>query len=256
MRFAFMAAPAMLWAVTAAAATPVTMTAAADGGIDVHDGKALAAHVAVKTAALRRGPPRLREVAVDGHRVAELRVPVRGTPAEEVWIAEIGAKGAKVLWSGLAGPRDADGETSVGVDVDGERVLEFQTAAGVTRCDGAPPRLFPRVYDFDSGRFRPVTSPLPEPGVEKLVARRGDPAMPAGRPLGGFHWIAASSTRSSGSDARALGSPVELNDADVATTWTEGSGGDGRGEFLTARTTAGGYAVRGVRIFPGDGASL
>ena len=99
-------------------------------------------------------------------------------------------------------------------------------------------------------------SPLPEPGIEKLDARRGDPAMPAGRPVGGFHWIAASSTRASGSDARALGSPVELNDGDVATAWAEGMGGDGRGEFVTARSTAGGYAVRGLRVFPGDGASL
>ena len=33
-------------------------------------------------------------------------------------------------------------------------------------------------------------------------------------------------------------------------------GGDGRGEFVTARSTAGGYAVRGLRVFPGDGASL
>src|SRR5262245_23042757 len=255
MRFLLVAAPAMLWAATAGAAAPLTMAPAADGGIDIRDGKALVKHVALKTASLRRGQPRLRAVVVDGHRVAELRVPIRGTPAEEVWIREVGGK-SRLLWSGIAGPRDADAETSVAVDVDDERVLEFQTAPGVMRCDGAPPRLFPRVYDFDSGRFRPVMSPLPEPGVEKLVARRGDPAMPTGRPMGGFHWIAASSTRAAGSDARALGAPVELNDADVATTWAEGMGGDGRGEFVTARTTAGGYAVRGLRVFPGDGASL
>ncbi|HMF43886.1 MAG TPA: HEAT repeat domain-containing protein [Polyangia bacterium] len=255
MRVSFTAVPAMLWTATALAAAPLTLAPAGDGGIDVRDGAAVAAHVALKTAALRRGQPRLREVVIDGHRVAEVRVPVRGTPAEEVWVGEIGGK-RRTLWSGMAGPRDADGETSVGVDLDADRVLEFQTAAGVTRCDGTPPRLFPRVYDFDSGRFRPVMSPLPEPGIEKLVARRGDPAMPAGRPLGGFHWIAASSTRASGGDARGLGAPVELNDGDVATAWTEGTGGDGRGEFLTARTTAGGYAVRGLRIFPGDGASL
>src|SRR5262245_12984579 len=227
MRFLFMAASAMLIASTAIAAQPLTMAPAADGGIDIRDGKALAAHVALKTAALRRGQPRLREVVVEGHRIAELRVPIRGTPADEVWIGEVAAK-SKVLWSGIAGPRDADGETAIGVDVDAERVLEFQTASGVTRCDGTPPRLFPRVYDFDSGRFRPVMSPLPEPGVEKLVARRADPAMPTGRPLGGFNWIAASSTRAAGGDARALGAPVELNDADVATTWAEGMGGDGR----------------------------
>jgi HEAT repeat protein len=258
MRPLLTAAFAVLVPATAVAAQPLTMTPAADGGIDVHDGKTLAAHVAIKTAALRRGQPRLREVTVDGHRVAELRVPVRGTPAEEVWVGEIGGPGKppRMLWSGVAGPRDADGETSVGVDVDADRILEFQTASGVTRCDGVAPRLFPRAYDFDSGRFRPVMSPLPEPGVEKLIAHRGDPAMPAGRPVGGFHWIAASSTRASGSDARALGAPVELNDGDAATTWSEGTGGDGRGEFVTARTTAGGYAVRGLRVFPGDGASL
>src|SRR5947199_222757 len=106
-------------------------------------------------------------------------------------------------------------------------VLWAATAVAATPLTLAPPsdgvaaRLFPRVYDFDSGRFRPVMSPLPEPGIEKLVARRGDPAMPAGRPVGGFHWIAASSTRASGGDARGLGSPVELNDGDVATTWAE-----------------------------------
>jgi HEAT repeat protein len=241
---------------TSCAGQPLALAPAADGGFDIKDGNAAVAHVAVKTAALRRGQPRLRDAVVDGHRIAELRIPVRGTPAEEVWIGEVGGRAAKTLWSGLAGPRDVDGETSTGVGIDGDRVLEFQTASGVTRCDGAPAHLFPRAYDFDSGRFRPVMSPLPEPGVEKLVARRGDPAMPAGRPLGGFHWIAASSTRASGSDARSLGSPVELNDGDVATTWAEGTGGDGRGEFVTARTTAGGYAVRGLRIFPGDGASL
>ncbi len=256
MRFLPLVAALLFPTALAAAATPVTMTPAADGGIDIRDGKGLVAHVALKTAALRRGQPRLRDLVVDDHhRIVELRVPIRGTPAEEVWIGEAGPK-PKVLWSGLTGPRDADGETSIGVDVDADRVLEFQTAGGVTRCDGVPARLFPRIYDFDSGRFRPIMSPLPEPGVEKLVARRGDPAMPAGKPVGGFHWIAASSTRGSGGDARALGAPVELNDADVATAWAEGMGGDGRGEFVTARTTAGGYAVRGLRVFPGDGASL
>src|SRR5436190_9483815 len=258
MRFLSPIAASMFCSAIAAAAPPLATAPAADGGIDIREGNATVAHVALKTPALRRGQLSLREVVVDGHRVAELRIPIRGTPSEEVWIGEQGAQGkaAKTLWSGIAGPRDVDGETSIGVAVDAERVVEFQTAGGVTRCDGVPPRLFPRVYDFDTGRFRPVMSPLPEPGIEKLVARRGDPAMPAGRPLGGFHWTAASSTRASGSDARALGAPVELNDADVATAWTEGMGGDGRGEFVTARTTAGGYAVRGLRVFPGDGASL
>src|SRR3954468_11333908 len=130
MRFLLTALAVTLTAGTAAAATAVTMTAGADGGIDIRDGKALVAHVALKTAPLRRGQPRLRDLVVDDHRVVELRVPIRGTPAEEVWIGEAGdvrTKG-KVVWSGLTGPRDADGETSIAVEVDADRVLEFQTA--------------------------------------------------------------------------------------------------------------------------------
>jgi HEAT repeat protein len=249
----------------AAAAPPdpgapaVRFQTAADGGLDVVDPAGLLAHVALKTPALRRGQPVLHEVIVDDHPVAELRVPIRGTAGEEVWIAETQGRTrrwGKVLWSGMAGPRDADAETSLGVELSSEHLLEYQTAAGVTRCDGQPPRLFPRAYDFDAGRFRPVLSPLPPPGAETLNARRGDPAMPAGRPIGGFHFIAASTTRAAGSDARGLGAPVELDDGDPATAWSEGLGGDGRGEFLTARASAAGYAVRGLRIFPGDGASL
>src|SRR6185369_3477334 len=114
---------------------------------------------------------------------------------------------------------------------------------------------FPRAWDFESGRFRPVVSDLPPAAEQKLIARRGDPAMPAGRPIGGFHWIAASTTAAAGSDARALTAPLALDDGDPATSWAEGLGGDGRGEFLTARATSGGYGVRGLRIVPGDASS-
>src|SRR4051812_25971439 len=170
MRFLPLVAALVFPTAIATAATAVTIAPASDGGIDLRDGKGVIAHVALKTAPLRRGQPRLREVVVDDHRIVELRVPIRGTPSEEVWIGDAGAKG-KVVWSGLTGPRDADGETSIAIDVDAERVLEFQTAGGVTRCDGVPARLFPRIYDFDSGRFRPIMSPLPAPGIEKLIAR-------------------------------------------------------------------------------------
>ncbi len=121
-----------------------------------------------------------------------------------------------------------------------EHVVEYQTASGVDRCDGIPPRLFPRAYDFAARRFRPVVSALPPPGRETLVGHRGDPAMPAGRPIADFHFVAASTTRGAGSDARSLTPPVELDDGNPATSWAEGRGGDGRGEFLTAREAAAG----------------
>jgi HEAT repeat protein len=251
----------------ASAATPSTasglrLSTAPDGALEVRNGDALLTRVALKTPLLRRGSASLRDVTVAGHRLAELRVPVRGASAEEIWIGEIPspdraspAPSPRVVWSGLTGARDADGESSVWIEVTPERVVEYQTAAGVDRCDGIPPRLFPRAYDFAAGRFRPIVSSLPPPGSETLIGHRGDPAMPAGRPIADFHFVAASTTRGAGSDARSLTPPVELDDGNPATSWAEGLGGDGRGEFLTARAAAAGYPIRGLRILPGDGAS-
>jgi HEAT repeat protein len=249
----------VLWLATARAAAPaLALHEAPDGALDVRAGGAVLAHVPLDTPPLRRGPPRAREVTIDGRRIVELRVAVRGTPREELWIGQIDEAGGhepRVIWRGLAGPRDADGETSLDFDVTADGIVEYQTASHVTRCDGAPVRLFPRAFDFASGRFRPVVSPLPPPARETLVGRRGDPAMPKGRPVPAFHFTAASTTAAAGSDARDLAAPVGVDDGDPATAWTEGLGGDGRGEFLTARAGAGGAAVRGLRIVPGDAAS-
>jgi HEAT repeat protein len=243
------------------APTSVQLSAAPGGALEIRSGADLIVRLELKTPPLRRGTPTLRELVVEGHRLAELRIPIRGAPGDEVWIGEVEARGGhvsagrRVIWSGTTGPRDVDGESSIWVEATPERVIEYQTAPEITRCDGQPPRLFLRAYDFNSGRFRPILPPLPAPAVDKLVARRGDPAMPAGRPIADFHWTAASTTRGAGSDARGLTAPVELGDGNPATSWAEGLGSDGRGEFLTARAAAGGYGVTGLRIFPGDGAS-
>jgi HEAT repeat protein len=241
----------------AAVPPPLSLAGAPDGWFEIREGTAVLARVPIATAPLRRGTPSLHETDVDGHRVAELRVPVRGKAAEEVWIADVGARPPQVIWTGSAGARDADGEVSIAVEVSPDGIVEYQTATQVTRCDGVPPRLFPRAFDFDSKRFRPILSPLPEPvpASQRLTGHRGDPAMPAGRPIDNFHFLSASTTTAAGSDARALAAPAALDDGDPATAWAEGLGGDGRGEFLTARAAAGGYAIRGLRIFPGDGSS-
>jgi HEAT repeat protein len=255
---ALLAAP-QAQAAAVPAVSGLRLNPAPDGALELRTGADLLTRVPVKTPALRRGTPALREVTVEGHHLAELRVPVRGTSAEEVWIGEVDGRPARttrVVWSGMTGARDADGESSLWVEVTPERVVEYQTAAGVDRCDGIPPRLFPRSYDFASGRFRPIVSSLPPKGGETLTGHRGDPAMPAGRPIADFHFVAASTTRGAGSDARGLTAPLELDDGNPATAWAEGLGGDGRGEFLTARAAATGYPIRGLRILPGDGASL
>ena len=246
----------------AVAAEPRQLVTAADGSLELRAGAAVWLRLQPRTPALRRGTPRFREVDLDGHHVGEIRVPVRGSAAEEVWIGELAGDAnsaarpaAPPIWSGVTGARDADEEVGVEVEIDGDHIVEYQTATQITRCDGEPARLFPRAWDFVAGKFRPVVSALPAPAQQKLVARRGDPDMPAGRPIGGFHWTAASTTASAGSDARNLTPPLALDDNNPATSWTEGLGGDGRGEFLTARSAAAGYAVRGLRIIPGDAAS-
>jgi HEAT repeat protein len=239
----------------AVAAEPLTLVNAADGSIELREGATVLAHVPVTTPTLRRGPARLREAVIDGRRLAEVRVAARGTPREEVWIGELSGRSTRVIYDGFVGPRDADAETSLQVELAPDAVLEYQTAAAVTRCDGVPARLFPRVFDFEAGRFRPVVSPLPPPAPKTLIGRRGDPTMPKGRPVASFHFTAASTTAAAGSEARDLTSPSAVEDGDPATAWTEGLGGDGRGEFLTARAGARGALVRGLRIIPGDASS-
>ena len=51
----------------------------------------------------------------------------------------------RLVWSGLVGARDADAETALGLDVTDDGVLEYQTAAHVTRCDGLPVRLIKKM---------------------------------------------------------------------------------------------------------------
>src|SRR5450432_3805212 len=222
----------------AARAAALTLADATDGSVEIRAGSVVVVRVALSTPALRRAPARLRELTVEGHHVVEVRVAVRGTPHEELWVGELGPRAARVLWSGLVGPRDADGETSLGVDVTPDGVLEYQTAGQVTRCDGLPARLFPRAFDFEAWRFRPVMSPLPPAAPQTLVGRRGDPSMPKGRPVAAWRFTSASTTGAAGSDARGLTAPVAVDDGDPATAWSEGLGGDGRGEFLSARASA------------------
>jgi HEAT repeat protein len=245
-------------------AATLQVASAADGALEVRQGTAVLLRLQPRTAALRRGTPRVRVADVDGHAILDVRLPVRGSASEEVWIHELPApdtrdaragKAPAPIWSGLTGPRDADEEIGTELEVTPDRIVEYQTASQISRCDGETPRLFPRAWDFASGRFRSMVSPVPPPAPQKLIARRGDPAMPSGRPIGGFHWVAASTTASAGTDARNLTPPLAVDDGDPATSWTEGLGGDGRGEFLTARSTSAGYAVRGVRIIPGDASS-
>src|SRR5258708_1933238 len=101
---------ALLLATVAGRAAAVELTPAPDGAIDLRDGAVTVVHLQPQTPALRRGTAAIREQTVDGHRVAVVRIPVRGSARVEEWLIDLGAKPAKVLWSGMTGPRASDDE--------------------------------------------------------------------------------------------------------------------------------------------------
>ena len=173
-------------------------------------------------------------------------------------MGELGApRPRKSLWSGLAGPRDADGETAIGVEVDADRVLEFQTAAhrhALRRRPAAPvpPRLRLRRGPFPPGDVAAAGARDREAG--RPARRSGDADGPAARRLPLDRRV--EHARLGQRRARAGRARRAERRGRRRPPGPRGMGGDGRGEFVTARSTAGGYAVRGLRMFPGDGASL
>jgi HEAT repeat protein len=243
---------AAVFLVFAAPRAPLAWEAARDasGAIEIRDGGKIVASFLPKTPKEEHGQPLVRQIAVTGHRVLEVRMPIlgEGPKREEVWVAELPAK--NVIWWDAAGARDVDGETARRIVVTEKGIEEFQTTARLSRCDGAPVQLFRRAWDFANHRFKPAPPAQPSAAPSTIKAHRGDARMPAGKPLGGFHFHAASSSAGAQADARRLAAPVAVNDDDPATVWTADTH-DGRGEFLTARSSAG-FAITGLKVLPGD----
>ena len=225
----------------------------ASGAVEISDGGKVVAGFSPKTPKEGRGQPTIRHVYVAGHNVVEVRIPIlgEGPKREEVWIAELPSK--NVIWWDQAGARDVDGETSQQIVVTEKAIEEFQSAARLYRCDGVPAQLFRRAWDFAGRRFQPEPPALPAAAPSTIKAHRGDAQIPAGKPLGGFHFHAASSSAGAEGDVRRLSAPAALNDDDPATVWTADAH-QGRGEFFTARSSAG-FAITGIRILSGDTSS-
>jgi HEAT repeat protein len=229
-----------------------TVVNEAGGSVVLKDGEKTLASFAPKTAKAVRGPATLRTAMASGHALLEVRIPVlaEGAKREEVWIAERAASGINVIWWNLAGARDADGETALVVTVSDRGVEEYQTAARLSRCDGAPVPLFRRTWDFASRGFRAAAPELPPRATTAVLAHRG--GAPEGKPLGGFFFSSASGYSAGGGDAAKLKPPVAVNDGNPATVWT--SDGEGRGQLLTARSS-GGFPIIGLRVLTGDTSS-
>jgi hypothetical protein len=199
------------------------------------------------TTRARRGAPQVRGHESAGHALLEVAIPNKETgTGAEVWLGV--RRGAEVttLWQGLVGPLDADGEITRVLSIDASGVRVHQTAAHVTRCDGAPARLFPQRWDFEARRFVPQVPDAATPATPpRLGASAGDPGRPA---RGGFRFIGASDAEGAAGDARKLTAPSALNDVDAATVWRADSlEGAGRA-FLTARSGGAGYGVTGLRL--------
>ena len=220
-----------------------------DGSVAIKEGGKTVASFAPKTAQNLRGAAALNPFTASGHALFEVRIPILGDGAkrEEVWIAERAASGAKPLWWDVAGARDADGETTLVVKASDQGIEEYQTAARLSRCDGAPVPLFRRTWDFTAHAFHATSPELPPRAANSLQARRG--GSPVGKPAGGFFFSAASGSAGASGDAAKLRPPAAVNDGNPATVWTTEAGG--RGQILTARSS-GGFPITGLRLLPGD----
>lgn len=242
------------WMTTSSAlAGGLSATVADNGAIAIKEGDKVLATMVPKTQADHRGTPVVRTVQIAKHAIIDLRIPIReegGASRQETWIAEQVGGGARVIWWDLAGARDTDGETNLVASVTDKGIELYQTAARLSRCDGAPVPLFRKTWDFASKSFRPTPPELPPPATTTLKAKRGD--APPVKPLGGFYFAAASSSAGAQDDASKLRPPAPVNDGDPATVWT--GEGSGRGQLLTARSS-GGFPITGLRLLPGDTSS-
>ena len=220
-----------------------------DGSVAIKEGGKTVASFAPKTAQNQRGTAALHSLSASGHTLFEVRIPILGDAPkrEEVWIAERAASGSKAIWWDVAGARDTDGETTLVVKASNQGIEEYQTAARLSRCDGAPVQLFRRTWDFSTHAFRATPPELPARAANTLQAHRG--GAPVGKPAGGFFFSAASDSSGSTGDAAKLRPPVTVNDGNPDTVWT--TEGSGRGQILTARSS-GGFPITGLRLLPGD----
>jgi len=162
-----------------------------------------------------------------------------------------------ILWSGDAAPRGDPGERR-------RELLELEDRTG----DGVPDvvvgfaresqricgqdqtLLRARAVDPATGRLRPVVlRTIPESAEEEVViATRERPEGVGGDgPL--LRLIPTGASTRSGLDPELGATPVGLGDADPATAWVEGHGGNGRFEFASARWSAP-YPLRAFGIVP------
>lgn len=238
-----------------AVATPAAAAPLSSGPVRVApDGKASVDGKPVGTLDLPASPRKLSHsfINVAGRRLIRLRVKGRSDQSAEMLL--MAPPDLRSIFSGRTGPRGVDGEWSQLLKVSQGGILLYQRREGVERCDGGPVYLFPRMYDFAAARFRPVAAVGRVEGLTTLVASRSASNVPQGGALNTFRLAAASTQQGDEGLAANLSPPSEADDGKLDTAWSEGLGGAGQGEFLTARAEPSPYRLKAISLIPGDAA--
>lgn len=156
----------------------------------------------------------------------------------------------EIRWRGAIGPVGIDGEYALAVAATPSGVVRYQTRADARRCDGGPAQLFAEGWDDATRAFRRIRSDIALPADTPTITAA---AASSTTPRASVSFAAElASTRPGAVDARGLGPAPELDDGEPGTVWYEGTGSDGRGEFVTFAPRLDGAAPRAIVIVPGD----
>ncbi len=208
-------------------------------------------------------------IRIGGARPAELRLApdatrgaiaiahTRGAPQLVIELERVGRREGIVLearggtWREVIrvpiGPV-GDGEHGIEIDATPDGVFRYQTRGGLRRCDGRPAYLFAERLDGATFR-RPSRLPSGVPATAAVLPAR---AGLAGVDKPGLYQARLASVQPGVSDARFLALPVELDDGQLDTGWTEELvGSAGEGQFFTFEPRVAGVLARQVRIVPG-----
>ncbi|MFH1130602.1 MAG: hypothetical protein V1754_04660, partial [Pseudomonadota bacterium] len=203
-------------------------------------------------------PPRQHKTTkatttVAGHKL--LYVLIQGSDERRTELLATYPPNPRIIFVGTTGPQGIDGEWNQHLEVTRNQILLYQTRPDIARCDEVTPYLFPKVYDFESRKFRPVSRINRPKNIPTLRATQTPSILPNSPPLNTFRLVSASTQMGDLGQAINLVAPIDAQDGKIETSWSEELGGDGQGEFLLARSRPSPYRLKALSIIPGDASS-
>ncbi|MEY4544044.1 MAG: hypothetical protein RL685_239 [Pseudomonadota bacterium] len=220
------------------AADGLWLSACAQAPCQARAGRALPLPAEIR-AALAGAELQLLELDA-GRRLAHVRVPTRDSAWEVLVAAPLTGKEPLLLFAGMTGAVRGEEGSREGEQVwiregdqKGRRVLLGKVREEVQLC-GRPTILEAQLLDRDLV-LRPAK--VQQLSLDERRNARVLDARRASVPTGGSNALRALAASS------ALGDPGSLTDGRNETSWSEGRGGDGRGEFVTFRPLSGAALV-------------